>query len=127
MEEFKANFLNVVMNNYMNFNGRARRKEYWQFVAVNIVLNVAISVVFTILGMVADVFAVLGLAVSGLVGLGLLLPGLAVSVRRLHDLGKSGWFLLIALIPIVGPLYLLYLFIQEGVQGANEYGEDPKA
>jgi len=62
-----------------------------------------------------------------LVGFGLWLPGLAVSVRRLHDVGKSGWFLFIALIPLIGAIWLLVLYFTEGTSGDNEYGADPKA
>lgn len=118
MDELKANFLKVVKENYANFNGRARRKEYWQFVLVNVI----ISVITNILTVVSDKLMFVGVIVS----LALLLPSLAVAVRRLHDVNKSGWYLLIALVPIVGGLYLLYLMTVEGDKGANQYGADPK-
>ncbi len=126
MEEFKNNFLNVVQNNYVNFNGRARRKEYWQYIAVYIVLTIIVSIIAQILGVIGTVGAMIGGLLSAVLGLGLLLPSLGVAVRRLHDTNKSGWFLLLGLIPLV-QFYLIYLLVIEGDKGANQYGEDPKA
>lgn len=116
--EIKDWFLKVVRDNYANFNGRARRKEYWMFVLANLL----IGVVFGILGQIASLFSY----ISGLISLALLIPGIAVAVRRLHDTNKSGWFLLLALIPFVN-LYLIYLLVIEGDKGPNQYGPDPKA
>lgn len=126
MEEFKNNFLNVVQNNYMNFNGRARRKEYWQYIAVYMVLSIIVSIIGQILGVIGSIGAMIGGLLSAVIGLGLLLPSLGVAVRRLHDTNKSGWFLLLGLIPLVN-FYLIYLLVIEGDKGANQYGEDPKA
>ncbi|MBB1645380.1 DUF805 domain-containing protein [Sphingobacterium sp. UME9] len=117
--ELKENFLKVVRDNYANFEGRARRKEYWMFFLANLI----ISAVFGILGQIASLFTY----VSGLVSLALLIPGIAVTVRRLHDTNKSGWFILVALIPFIGWIYLLYLLVLEGDKGPNQYGPDPKA
>ena len=103
----------ATLQKYVEFNGRARRKEYWIFTLV----NVAISVILAVLGL--DF-------ISTLFGLAVLLPGLGVSVRRLHDLGKTGWWLLIAFIPLVGLIVLIYFFVQEGDSGSNEYGPNPK-
>ncbi|MDF2479638.1 MAG: hypothetical protein K0S24_5121 [Sphingobacterium sp.] len=116
--EIKDWFLKVVRDNYANFNGRARRKEYWMFVLANLL----IGVVFGILGQIASLFSY----ISGLISLALLIPSIAVAVRRLHDTNKSGWFLLLALIPFVN-LYLIYLLVIEGDKGPNQYGPDPKA
>lgn len=127
MEELKSNFLNVVQNNYFNPNGRARRREYWLFVLAQLLIGVAITVVFTLLGFVAEFFAAIGSILSGLVSLALLLPGITLAIRRLHDVNKSGWFLLIALIPLIGAFVLLYFMVTPGDAGVNEYGEDPKA
>ncbi|MBU8977492.1 MULTISPECIES: DUF805 domain-containing protein [unclassified Lysobacter] len=109
-------FLKVVRNHYFDFNGRARRKEYWMFVLVNVILAVVVSI---IANMIKQPW------ISSVLALALLLPGLGVAARRLHDIGKSGWFILIALIPVVG-LYLIYLLAQEGNRGPNAYGPDPK-
>jgi len=117
--ELKENFLKVVRDNYANFEGRARRKEYWMFFLANLI----ISAVFGILGQIASLFTY----VSGLVSLALLIPGIAVTVRRLHDTNKSGWFILVALIPFIGWIYLLYLLVLEGDKASNQYGPDPKA
>ena len=96
---------------YVDFSGRARPSEYWWWVLFVVVAQV---VAFLI-----DDSSTLG----GLISLGLFLPGLAVSVRRLHDTGKSGWFLLLALIPLVGAILLLVFMIQTGDPGPNQYGE----
>ncbi len=120
MSPFEQYFVNVIRDHYMDFERRARRKEYWMFALFNILIGLAIGIV---LGIVSE-----GLAntVSGLFSLALFLPGLSVTVRRLHDVGKSGWFLLILLIPILGVFVLLYFMVIEGDHGPNEYGEDPK-
>ncbi|QJX46420.1 DUF805 domain-containing protein [Hymenobacter taeanensis] len=112
------------LRNYAVFQGRARRKEYWMFTLFHII--------FAIVAMVADV--VLGTAMDGigygpvymLYALAMFIPGLAVSVRRLHDVNKSGWFMFIVLIPLVGAIWLLVLDCTEGTRGDNQYGADPK-
>lgn len=109
-------FLKVVRNHYFDFNGRARRKEYWMFTLVNVILVVVVGLVA---GMIKQPW------ISSVFALALLLPALGVGARRLHDIGKSGWLLLVALIPLVG-LYLLYLLAQDGNRGPNAYGPDPK-
>jgi len=113
-----------VLKKYAVFDGRARRMEYWYFFLFNMI--------FAIVAMILD--NVLGIAIEGLgygpiyllYCLALLLPGLAVSVRRLHDVGKSGWFFFIVLIPIVGPIWLLVLFCRDSMTGENQYGPNPK-
>lgn len=111
-------FLKVVRDNYANFDGRARRKEYWMFA----LFNAIIATILTILGLMSTTFSY----INALVSLALLLPALAVGVRRLHDINKSGWVLLIGIIPLLN-IYLIYLFCLEGDKGPNEYGQDPKA
>ncbi len=114
----------VVLENYANFNGRARRSEYWYYTLVNIIILIIASILDNALGLT------LGALPYGafycLYGLAVFIPGLAVAVRRLHDVNKSGWFLLIALIPLVGAIWLLVLFCTEGTKGENQYGADPK-
>ena len=90
----------VVFENYANFDGRARRSEYWYFVLLNII--------FVILALLINP------GLYGLYALFVLLPGLAVSVRRLHDVGKSGAWLFISLVPIIGGIWLLVLMATEG-------------
>ena len=113
----------AVLKNYATFSGRARRKEYWMFALFNFLFAIAAMVVDNILG----ISFVTGYGpVYLLYVLAMLIPGLAVAVRRLHDVGKSGWFMFIALIPIIGGIWLLILMCTEGVAGANQYGENPK-
>ena len=104
-----------VQKKYVDFSGRASRSEFWWFVLFNIIA----SIVGSILG------AMIHPAISFLVSLGLLLPALGVSVRRLHDVGRSGWWLLLSFVPLVGFLVLLYWDVQPGEPGANAWGEPP--
>lgn len=117
----------VVFENYANFNGRARRSEYWYFVLANVILIIPFYAL-TIIGAVSDMTWLAG--ISGFIyvvaALGLFIPSLAVAVRRLHDINKSGWFYLVGLIPLVGGIILLVWFCTEGTKGSNEFGEDPK-
>lgn len=112
-------FLKVVKDNYANFNGRARRKEFWMFALFYFIFAIVTSILDGIIGLYGILTILLSLA--------LIVPSLAVTVRRLHDIGKSGWWIFIDLIPLVGPIWLLVLLIQEGQHGPNEYGPDPKA
>ncbi|AAM72805.1 MAG TPA: DUF805 domain-containing protein [Chlorobaculum sp.] len=113
-----------VLKKYAEFNGRARRKEYWMFALFNIIFLIAAMIIDNIAG------TTIGVLPYGLFyfvyALAVFIPGLAVGVRRLHDVGKSGWFYLIILIPIVGAIWLLVLFCTDGVVGQNEYGINPK-
>lgn len=115
----------VVFENYANFNGRARRSEYWYFALMNLIILIVAAVLDNVLGLTfgALPYGYLYLAFA----LAVFIPGLAVAVRRLHDVGKSGWFYFIVLIPIVGAIWLLVLFFTEGTRGENQYGADPKA
>ncbi|WP_281231437.1 DUF805 domain-containing protein [Flavobacterium gelatinilyticum] len=103
----------VVFQNYANFNGRARRKEYWMFVLVNMIISIPLNYILPLA--VTPSLAFLGTIYS----LAVLVPSIAVGVRRMHDVGKSGWFILI-------PIYNLILACTEGERGANAYGPDPK-
>lgn len=109
-------FLDAVKNKYADFNGRARRQEYWMYILVYIILAIVAGIIDSIIGIQI---------VGSILGLALLVPSLAVGVRRLHDIGKSGWFLAISLIPF-GVFYVIYLLAQEGTPGSNEYGANPK-
>lgn len=118
------NWYLAVLKNYAGFSGRARRKEYWMFVLFNMIFAIAAIVVDNVLGLT------FGEIPYGpfyfLYALAIIIPSLAVGVRRLHDIGKSGWMILISLIPIIGGIWLLVLLVTEGQQGDNEYGTDPK-
>ena len=108
-------FLKVVRDNYANFNGRARRKEYWMFYLFFILLIIGTSIIDVIMALTIG-FGFL----TWIVYLGLLVPFIAVTVRRMHDTGKSGWFMLI-------PVYNFILTLIEGDTGENEFGADPKS
>jgi uncharacterized membrane protein YhaH (DUF805 family) len=112
-----------VLRKYAVFNGRARRKEYWFFVLFNVLISIILGFIDGLLGLTDS--GGLG-PLRGLYTLAVLIPSLAVAVRRLHDTGKSGWFLLLALIPCVGGIILLIFMAQEGESGGNQYGSDPK-
>lgn len=109
----------AVLENYANFNGRSRRSEVLWFALANIIIYVVLAVLAT---GVHSVFAVVYLAF----GLAMLVPSLAAGVRRLHDTGKSGWMLLIALIPIVGSIILLVFYLTDSQRGTNQYGPSEK-
>ena len=114
-----------VLKNYVGFSGRARRKEYWMFVLFNIIFAVVAMILDNMLGLASKEYGY-G-PIYGLYALAVFLPGLAVSVRRLHDIGKSGWWLLIALIPLIGAIVLIIWDVREGDRGDNRFGPDPKA
>jgi uncharacterized membrane protein YhaH (DUF805 family) len=107
----------VVLERYAKFDGRANRAEFWWYTLANII----ISVVLNLLGQVSVLFSVIG----GLYGLAVLIPGIAVGIRRLHDINRSGWWLLIGLVPCVGFIVLIVWFAQEGNPGPNQYGPPP--
>lgn len=115
-------YLNVLKNNYCNFSGRARREEYWMFVLFNVIFSLAASVIDFILA------SIIGISFVGtLYSLAVLVPGLALEFRRLHDIDKSAWWLLIALVPVVGAIVLFVFSVLPGTVGDNKYGADPKA
>ncbi len=113
-----------VLKQYADFNGRARRQEYWMFVLFNVIFMFAASLLDKLLGL-SDPLTGLG-PLYGLYILAVFIPGIAVAIRRLHDIGKSGWMLLLALIPIIGGIWLIVLMVREGDRGDNQYGPDPK-
>ena len=118
MEFFEKWWLSILKNHYADFDGRVRRQTYWMFVLVNVI----ISVVFAILTQIAGFFAIF----SGLFTLAILVPSIALGVRRLHDIGKSGWWYLICFVPLIGSIWLIVLWATDSQPGANEYGENPK-
>ncbi len=99
-----------VLKNYVNFDGRARRSEYWYFILFNFLISIGIGIIAGIIKV-----PIIGTIYS----IAVLLPSIAVAVRRMHDVGKSGWYMLI-------PIYNIILAFTEGTKGNNEYGPDPK-
>ncbi len=119
-------YVKKCFQNYANFNGRARRAEYWYFC----LFNTIISVVLSGLGRLAGGEGFIATALTGiasLYSLATLVPGLAVAWRRLHDIGKSGAYWFFILIPLAGPIILLVWLAKAGDAGDNSYGPDPKA
>jgi uncharacterized membrane protein YhaH (DUF805 family) len=120
------------LRRYADFTGRSRRKEYWMFVLLNVLVGLAVGLAFLI-GYYADmsqtemdIYLMPIVYLAGLYSLAALVPGVAVTVRRLHDTERSGWTIFYALIPLVGALLLLAFYIEEGTAGPNRFGLDPK-
>jgi len=111
------NYYLHVWKNFATFSGRARRSEYWMFFLFNVIVSMVL----------AGVDAALGTMFLGVIyALAAFIPGLAVTVRRLHDTGKSGWWILISIIPIIGWIAFLVFMFQDSQMGDNEYGPNPK-
>ncbi len=121
---FIMNWYLKCLRQYFDLEGRARRKEYWMFTLFNVIFAIVLRFLDDLFGTVSSDGRI-GLF-GGIYIIAVLIPSLAVSVRRLHDIGKSGWYYLIGLIPIVGPLILLVWFCTEGERNSNGWGEDPK-
>jgi len=105
------------LNQYAGFSGRARRSEFWFFYLAYLLAVIVASIVGAVIK-----FPYLGI----LVVLALIVPMLAVEIRRLHDTGRSGWFILISLIPLIGPIVLLVFLVQDSQPQPNQYGASPK-
>ncbi len=117
-----------VLKKYAEFSGRARRTEYWMFALFNLIFLIVAAIVDRVLGTnftINEIKLPYGYFYL-FYGLAVLIPGLAVFVRRLHDIGKSGWFILIGLIPIIGAIWLLVLACTDSKIGENKYGQNPK-
>ncbi len=114
-----------VLKQYADFSGRARRTEYWMYTLFNALFLLAATILDNVLGLNFSSEIRYGF-IYLIYSLFTLIPGLAVVVRRLHDVDKSGWFILIAFIPLIGAIWLLVLFCTEGTPGRNQYGVNPK-
>lgn len=107
-----------VFQKYADFNGRSRRSEFWYFTLINALVIVGIILIELIFG----TYGLLG----ALYAFGTIVPALAVTVRRLHDTGRSGWSILLCLIPVIGGIILLIFLLQDSQYGENQYGRWPK-
>ncbi len=126
-----------VLKQYNDFKTRARRKEYWMFFLFSIIISGTLGIIDNyfelyygasyefIEGSFVEKDSTNGL-LSGIYSLFILVPSLAVAVRRLHDVGKSGWMLLVALIPLIGAIWLLILFCKDSQIEENKWGANPK-
>ena len=114
----------TVLQKWSDFSGRARRREYWFFALFYLLIYIALTVVDMLTGLLnaATGVGVLG----GLFALAMLIPGLAVGVRRLHDTDRSGWWLLLALIPVIGTIVVLVFYLLDSQPGDNRFGPNPK-
>ena len=128
-------FSATLTRHYADFQGRARRSEYWYFQLANVLLSLAMQAVSSFLTLTAVAFenevvvgALFGLTtlLSSLVSLGLLVPGVCVGIRRLHDTGRSGWWMLLWLIPCVGWIVLIVFYCEDSQRGGNAWGPNPK-
>lgn len=102
---------------YADFGGRARRKEYWMFVLFNAIIGWVVGFVFGLMGIGFVAYAYT---------LAVFIPSLAVGIRRLHDIGKSGWWFLLALLPVIGTIWLIVLFCMDSQPDSNQWGNNPK-
>ena len=124
----KKYYFNILTNKYADFSGRARRKEYWMWTLYATLIFILATIMDNMLGLN---FELLGqdldygwmYVTAGIINF---IPGLSIVVRRLHDIGKSGWFYLIILIPIIGFIWILILLCLDGVTGDNKWGTNPK-
>ena len=111
------------LSNYAVFSGRGQRMEYWMFGLFYIIFAIVLAIIESILGIGGEA----GGWLSGLFLLAMLIPSIAVTVRRLHDTDRSGWWLLIALVPLIGGIILLIFMVQDSQAGENQFGPNPKA
>lgn len=103
------------LKNYVGFRGRACRKEYWIFYLTNVI-------VFWVLAILGDIVSEMFLSIAGFYAMAMTLPTLAVGARRLHDIGRTGWWQLLSIIPIIGDIILIILFVQNSQENDNKYG-----
>lgn len=108
-----------VLKKYADFSGRARRQEYWMFFLFNVAALIIVAILDSVIGTTPWLYLLYALATF--------LPNLGLTVRRLHDSGKSGWWILIGIIPLIGGIWLLVLLATEGQPNPNQYGPSPKA
>jgi uncharacterized membrane protein YhaH (DUF805 family) len=112
------------LKKYADFSGRARRKEYWFYILFYLIILVVLAICD---GFIGTTMQGAGIGIlTGIYALAVLIPTLAVAVRRLHDTGRSGWWIFIQLVPIVGIFILLYFLVSDSNPGTNAYGPSPK-
>ena len=113
------------LRKYAVFRGRSRRKEYWFFVLFVVVISTVLTIIDGLIG-AYDRSTGVGL-LSAIFSLAILIPSISVSVRRLHDIDRAGWWVLISLVPLVGWIVLLVFHVQDSTPGTNRYGPNPKS
>lgn len=115
----------AVLSKYADFSGRARRSEYWYFVLGNMIIGMIVGIVSGVLGAVSESLGLVGSLLVGIFQLAILVPSLAVAVRRLHDTGRSGWWLLLYF-TVIGILVILVFLCLDSEAGTNKWGPNPK-
>ena len=110
-------YLKVLKEHYADFEGRARRTEFWMFALINIIIMVILDFIGNMINFTW---------ISTIYSLAVVVPSIAVTVRRLHDIGKSGWWWLIVLIPFIGGIVLIVFCVMDSQPGSNQYGANPK-
>ena len=118
------NYYLAVFNKYAVFSGRASRVEYWYFNLFNIIVYIVLSIVLGVAGTEIGV-GIVGLLI-GIYSLAVLIPSFAVTIRRLHDTNRSGWWMFISVVPLIGGIWFLVLMIIDGTPEENQYGSNPK-
>ena len=134
MEQFQRYFVDTLKNRYAAFKGRATRSEYWYFMLFSIIIALILTALDSmIINPLLGIQPLVETARTGILGmlfsLGTLIPSVALAIRRLHDIGKSGWWILLGVIPpvnIIGIFVLLYFFIKDSHPSENLYGPNPK-
>ena len=130
-------WMTLPLKRYAQFSGRSQRKEFWMFFLFVVIVSIIASLIDRVLGFGA-VHTVAGPGrfvttsrstgpIGGLFALAMLIPGIAVAVRRLHDTDRSGWWLLLSLVPIVGGIIVIVFYCLDGTTGTNRFGPDPKS
>ena len=114
-----VNFYLDAWKKYATFGGRSRRKEFWFFVLVNMVIG-------WLLGLIGGSLGIAGTILMYGFSLAVLVPGIAVSIRRMHDIGKSGWWVCICLVPLIGSIWFIVLAAKDSQAGDNQWGPYPK-
>lgn len=116
-----------VWQRYAEFSGRSRRMEYWMFTLIHSIIVLALCTGIVGFGLLRQpVIGATSYLLLAAYGLAVLVPSFAVTVRRLHDIDKTGWWILICLVPVIGGITLLVMTVLDGTQGSNQYGPDPK-
>jgi uncharacterized membrane protein YhaH (DUF805 family) len=124
-EDERMSWFVEALKKYAVFSGRSRRKEYWFFVLFVVIISIVLNIIDGLIG-AYDRSMGAGL-LSTIFSLAILIPSIAVSVRRLHDINRTGWWVLIALVPLVGWIVLLVFHLQDSTPGTNRYGPNPKS
>ncbi|WP_242446484.1 DUF805 domain-containing protein [Nonlabens agnitus] len=119
-------YVKICFKKYADFNGRARRSEYWYFYLFNVLVFLALYIPVIALIVAESELVILPGILLAIYGLGIIIPSLAAVVRRLHDTGRSGWYYLLGFIPLVGRIIILIFTIEDSKPGTNEWGPNPK-